>query len=86
MVNNTLGVILWFDVIYWLGFFMLTKWEYLSMKVTDTVPTTQAIGGGTKPPPKEQSVEFAQVLEQEQDVQLKAIGGGTKPPPAQNEM
>jgi len=56
------------------------------MKVTDTVPTTQAIGGGTKPPPKEQSVEFAQVLEQEQDVQLKAIGGGTKPPPAQNEM
>jgi hypothetical protein len=56
------------------------------MKVTGTVPTTQAIGGGTKPPPKEQSVDFAQVLEQEQEVQVNAIGGGTKPPPSQNEM
>ena len=55
------------------------------MKVTETVPTTQAIGG-TKPPPKEQSAEFAQLLEQEQEAQVNAIGGGTKPPPSQSEM
>jgi hypothetical protein len=56
------------------------------MKVTETVPTTQAIGGGTKPPPKESAVDFAQVLEQEQEMQVNAIGGGTKPPPSQSEM
>lgn len=53
------------------------------MKVTDNIPTTQAIGGGTKPPPKEKTTDFSQVLEQEK---TNAIGGGTKPPPQHNEM
>tara|TARA_R110002051_G_scaffold241189_1_gene301563 strand:- start:602 stop:772 length:171 start_codon:yes stop_codon:yes gene_type:complete len=53
----------------------------MSIKIDSSNATTQAVGGGTKPPPKESALGFDKILEKESDAQTQAVGGGTKPPP-----